>query len=297
MAKFLLILVLVITIPRWAQTLAQVDTFTIFSIPMTAIGEGIVLELACWFLIQAHGNAYEEAQRYKAAWTAHSDRMKEQGKTNHKPKTDPELSGYWQLMVLYYVLLGLTVLSQWPFLMSTLSGIPVTELLGYGMQWAYTLLLVFAPEIVTFALARSAHFGRICKRRRQERGKNVQSVGEKRGLWTFLDEQVGHLAQLRASWRSIYATSHSDELELPSVEQSVLPEAPIQTPMAELTPAERQARALELWQADPRLTQAQVAEQLGAARATIGNDYRALALAGIVRRNGHGVEVRTQDVE
>jgi len=40
-----------------------------------------------------------------------------------------------------------------------------------------------------------------------------------------------------------------------------------------------------------------VAEQLGAARATIGNDYRALALAGIVRRNGHGVEVRTQDVE
>jgi len=294
MAKFLLILVLVITIPRWAQTLAQVDTFTIFSIPMTAIGEGIVLELACWFLIQAHGNAYEEAQRYKAAWTAHSDRMKEQGKQNHKPKTDPELSGYWQLMVLYYVLLGLTVLSQWPFLMSTLSGIPVTELLGYGMQWAYTLLLVFAPEIVTFALARSAHFGRICKRRRQERDKNVQDAEERRGAWAFLGAQVGHLAELRAQWHTIFDTgAHEPDMlpkldePLPKLERDLSADA---RRRALLTVCSRNAGLL------PRQVATQFAPQFGVSRRTIGRDLEHLENAGHIRVNGHGVEVLDRKV-
>ena len=285
MAKFLLILVLAITIPRWAQTLAQVDTFTVFSIPMTAIGEGVVLEFACWLLIQAHGNAYEEAQRYKAAWTAHDERMQEQGKQNHKPKTDPELSGYWQLMVLYYVLLGLTVLSQWPFLMSTLSGIPVTDLLGYGMQWAYTLLLVFAPEIVTFALARSHHFGRICKRRRQERGKNVQDVTERRGLWVFLDEQVGHLMQLKAQLRNLPATQPATSVTEP------LPQPSSATDDTRLPRPERLEQLVAIYTAKPLLPHRQASEQLGVSRQQIGNDLAELERVGRIRRNGHGVEV------
>ena len=238
--KLLLILVLVITIPRWAQTLAQVDTFTIFSIPMTAIGEGIVLELACWFLIQAHGNAYEEAQRYKAAWAAHNERMQEQGKTNHKPATDPELSGYGQLMVLYYVLLGLTIVSQWPFLMSTLSGRPVTELLSYGLQWGYTLFLVIAPEVVTFALARAAHFGRICVRRRAERDKSEQGATEARGLWAIAGGLVSHVAQLREQWRTMSGTPEIPQVDTPqpeAVQEEVVVPSPT-WPLAEYEDAE-----------------------------------------------------------
>jgi len=196
MTKFLLILVLVITIPRWAQTLAQVDTFAVAGIPVTAIGEGIVLELACYFLIQAHGAAHEENQRYKADWEAHEDRMQEQGKKNRKPRKDPELSGSGQLMVLYYVLLALTVVSQWPFLMGTLTGQPVTELIGTRAQWGYTLFLVIAPEVVTFALARAAHYGRICARRQKARAKDGRDVQEAQGLWAFLGAQVRSVQNL-----------------------------------------------------------------------------------------------------
>ena len=64
-----------------------------------------------------------------------------------------------------------------------------------------------------------------------------------------------------------------------------------QEPVPELTPEERRERVTELWRANPMLTQAQVAETVGATRSTIGNDYRTLAEAGVLRRNGHGVEV------
>lgn len=216
MTKLLLLLVLIITIPRWAQTLAQVDKFSIFGIPATAIGEGIVLEIACYLLIIAHGNAYEETQRYRADWEAHEQRMQEQGKQNRKPKTDPELAGYGQLMALYYVLLGLTIVSQWPFLMSALTGQPVTALLSHYGQWGYTLFLVIAPEIVTFALARAHHYGRICARRRQERQVRTNKEREPSKFWAFLDAQVQHIAHLLDQMRG--NRSKSIQANEPSVQ-------------------------------------------------------------------------------
>jgi len=291
-----LLLVLIITIPRWAQTLAQVDKFTILDIPITAIGEGIVLEIGCYLLIVAHSNAYEEKQRYDAAWEAHDKAMQEQGKQNRKPRTDPELAGYGQLMVLYYALLGLTVLSQWPFLMGALSGRAVTELLHPWAQWGYTLLLVVAPEIVTFALARAAHFGRICARRRQERDKAGQSAQERRDVWALLRAQVGNLAQLRAQWRAMLgATGHAED----SPPEAPKPADNPPKPAGDLSTDARRSALLKVVARKPGLEPAQVAAQyapqFGVSRRTIGRDLEYLERAGRIRSNGHGVEVLSVD--
>ena len=292
MTKLLLILVLIITIPRWAQTLAQVDTFTIAGIPITAIGEGIVLEIACFYLINAYGKAYEEAQRYKAAWEAHDARMRDQGKQNHKPADDPELAGYKQLMALYYVLLGLTVVSQWPFLMSTLTGYPVTTLLPFSAQWGYTLFLVVAPEIVTYALARAMHFGRICKRRATDRDNVGQDAQAKRGLWAILGAQIGNLGELRAQWRTM-----RDITTQTVITTDTLSDKPdtITELRDDLSADARRDALIGVCKRNPGLKPAQVAAQfaepLGVSTRTVGRDLERLADAGRIRVNGHGVEV------
>ena len=76
--------------------------------------------------------------------------------------------------------------------------------------------------------------------------------------------------------------------DVPAVAPEPAPVAPV---VPGLAPDERRERVVAAWRDNPLLTQAEVAEMVGATRSTIGNDYRTLAEAGVLRRNGHGVEV------
>lgn len=160
----MILLILTITIPRWAATLAQVDKWSIWGVPITAIGEGIALELACYYIVAVYERVNAARASYAAWWADHDKAMAAQGKKNHKPKTDPELRGAGRLMVVFYILFVLTVGSQTPFIMAQLTGEPVNVLLTREPLWGYAFLLVVSPEIVTIGLAMAIHFDAVARR-------------------------------------------------------------------------------------------------------------------------------------
>jgi len=158
MGNILIWLILLVTIPRWAATLAQVDKYMALGIPITAIGEGIVLELGCWYIIRIFSATRAKAFAYRAWWEAHDGAMRDQGKRNRKPQNDPQLRGYQVLMVAFAGLLLLTLLAQTPFIMTQLSGGMVATLLTENLLWAYSIVLVVSPELMTAAIAVAIHY-------------------------------------------------------------------------------------------------------------------------------------------
>ena len=163
MGNILIWLILLVTIPRWAMTLQQVDTYQAFGIPITAVGEGIVLELGCWFIIQVYSDARKWALKYRADWEAHDERMQEQGKRNRKDKHEPHLRGYKVLMTAFVGLLFITLLAQTPFIMTQfLPGETIASILtDRRTLWGYSVVLVIAPEIMTAAVALANHYRRM----------------------------------------------------------------------------------------------------------------------------------------
>lgn len=183
MGEILIWLILLVTIPRWAATLAQVDKYTAFGIPVTAIGEGIVLELGCWFIVQVYSDARRWALKYRSDWEAHDERMREQGKHNWKPKGDPRLVGYKVLMVAFVCLLLLTLCAQTPFIMAQfLPGETMGTLLPRRVLWGYSLVLVVSPEAITAAVALALHYQRVVRRIAAEEGEGETSLQFSRAL-------------------------------------------------------------------------------------------------------------------
>lgn len=102
---------------------------------------------------------------------------------------------------------------------------------------------------------------------------------------------VGYAQALLAGRIEVPKADIKTPMETPKIADGpeAMPSEPEQVP--ELTPEARRERVIELWRDNPMLTQAQIAEAVGTTRSTIGNDYRTLAEAGVLHRNGHGVEV------
>ncbi len=306
MGKILIFLILITTIPRWAMTLAQVDDWQIWGVPITAIGEGIALEIACYYLVRVHSDAAQAMALYVSRWAQHDEAMKLQGKQNHKPKEHPELKGYRSLMGLFYLLFVLTLLTHAPFIMSQLTGTPTRELLSMGVLWAYAFLLVVSPEAVTVGIARALHFERVTQRVLVELGSEQRASieGEQRQPWWLRLARAW--AEVRETLMPRATLVHSGEppvritVEPPVDDANVARELlgavdhAIQDAKAENKLAkngERYSRELELWRADPLLTQAGVAERLGMSRQTVGRDFAEMSAMGMVKRNGQGVEV------
>lgn len=198
LGKALIMLILLVTIPRWAATLAQVDTWQIFGVTMTAIGEGIALELGMYYILTVYERVQAEVARYAAWWTDHDRAMTDQGKTNHKPEDLPEFKGAWKLMAVFYGLFALTVGSQTPFIMTQLTGEPVATLLERTPLWFYAFLLVVSPEVVTAGLAIAIHYDGVVKRRASNAPVTRQS-------WTVASI-AQQIALIRAALRSNVAT-------------------------------------------------------------------------------------------
>lgn len=161
MGRILIILILTMTIPRWALTLRQVDSFALAGVPIAAIGEAVVLEIGNFYLLQVYNRCRARAIRYRADWEALDERNREQGKTTRKAKTDSVTAGYWVLPVALMVLEGLTVMAQTPFIAGELLGQSATSLLDQ-IHWlaviAYAFILVISPGLMTVGIGFGVYY-------------------------------------------------------------------------------------------------------------------------------------------
>jgi len=162
--ELLILVVLLVSIPRWAETLAQVDAMTVFGIPVTALGQGIVIELGSYYILRVFNATRQAAAEYRAWWGAHDARMREQDKVNRKPENDPRLRGYQALMAAFLLLLALAFIAQTPFVMHMFTGRAVFDLLPYGLLWGYSAVLVVSPGVVIAALALGTHYHGIVRK-------------------------------------------------------------------------------------------------------------------------------------
>jgi hypothetical protein len=261
MANALLLLVLIITIPRWAMTLAQVDSFTLWSIPVTAIGEGIALELGAYLLARTHNRCAQAAAKYRAEWETHNAAMLAQGKRNRKPEHDPNLKGYGSLMALFYVLFALTVFSQTPFIMSVLTGDPVNALLARIPLWAYSALLVISPELITVALARAAHY--------------ILVLDNTSGKETLIDKAETLIALFTT--RITPRAPAGAPVDNPATE-SINVDPP--EPQPRITAHDRRRALMDIVAQGTRPTYADLGHRFGVSATTIGKDMAA------IKRNG-----------
>ena len=220
MGNILIWLILLVTIPRWAMTLQQVDTYQAFGVPITAVGEGIVLELGCWFIIQVYSDAKSEAHRYRAWLEAHIERMEEQGKHSRKPKEEPRLRGYKVLLVAFVLLLALTLLAQTPFIMAQfLPDETMADLLSRRLLWGYSIVLVIAPEVMTAAIALALHFHQVVDEIRYESGRakeksrrvaaQIERVSGQ--LWEWLRGRSAKTHELRSELEQVRTALHEKD--------------------------------------------------------------------------------------
>jgi hypothetical protein len=135
MGNILIFVILAVTIPRWALTLAQVDTFGVAGVPLAAIGEAIVLEFGVLYILSVFNRCRTHALQYQAEWAALNQRNIEQGKKTRKPPEDARMGGYLVLPAALLVLEILTIASQTPFIAGQLmSESAVTLLNDWGIS-------------------------------------------------------------------------------------------------------------------------------------------------------------------
>jgi hypothetical protein len=161
MGKILILVILAVTIPRWALTLQQVDTFALAGIPIAAIGEAVVLELGNFYLLRIYNKCRARAIKYKNDWEALDERNQEQGKTTRKSKTDSVTAGHWILPAALLILEGLTVAAQTPFIAGTLLNQSASDLLKQIHPLAviiYAFLLVVSPGLMTVGIGFGVHY-------------------------------------------------------------------------------------------------------------------------------------------
>ena len=237
MGNILIWLILLVTIPRWAMTLQQVDRYTILGIPIAAIGEGIVLELGCLYIIQVFSAAKAKALEYRAKWEAHTEAMEEQGKHNRKPENDPRLTGYKVLMGAFSTLLLLTLAAQTPFIMAQfLPDETMADLLSRQILWGYSFVLVISPEVMTAAIALALHYHGVVKRIDGDEEKSIFAaivaiVKDKRAVADVdtkaapqLPKGVRKQRATVTDWRAICAGMNGNraELDAGAVEELVI---------------------------------------------------------------------------
>jgi len=170
MGNLLIFVILAVTIPRWAMTLAQVDTFGFaiggHMIAIAAIGEAIVLEFGNLYVLRTFTRCQRQAFEYAAWWETHDQLMKDQGKTNRKPENNPKIRGYQILPLALLILEVLTLLAQTPFIAGQLLGRPAVDLLnqwGTGWVWGYAFLLVISPGVMTVAIGFAINYADVIK--------------------------------------------------------------------------------------------------------------------------------------
>ena len=204
MGNILIFVILAVTIPRWAMTLAQVDTFG-FSIgermiAIAAIGEAVVLEFGNLYVLRTFTRCQREAFVYKAWWEDHDQSMKSLGKTNRKPPYNPKIRGFRILPVALLILEVLTLLAQTPFISGQLLGQPAVDLLnqwGTGWVWGYAFLLVISPGIMTIAIGFAINYADVIKEIEAKKEK-VEIVPWHEHLRTWVVSLVRDLRALTA---------------------------------------------------------------------------------------------------
>jgi hypothetical protein len=166
MGNLLIFVILAVTIPRWALTLAQVDTFGVAGIPLAAIGEAVVLEFGNLYILSVFNRCRTYALQYQGEWEALNQRNIEQGKKTRKPPRDARVGGYLVLPAALLILEFLTIVSQTPFIAGQLMSESAVDLLNdWGMPavWGYALLLVISPGIMTVGIGFGIHYENVLR--------------------------------------------------------------------------------------------------------------------------------------
>ena len=201
MGNILIFTILAVTIPRWALTLAQVDTFGLTIggslIPIAAIGEAIVLEFGNLFILSVFTRCQRHAFQWQADWEKHDELMRDQSKHNRRPEHDPRIRGYSLLPAMLLTLETLTLLAQTPFIAGQLLGIPAVRLLnewGRFWVWAYAFLLVIAPGVMTIAIGFGINYDKVT---REIEGKGRTMAGQRQPVGDQLREWATGLLSRR----------------------------------------------------------------------------------------------------
>ncbi len=199
MGKLLIFTILLVTIPRWAMTLYQVDQFGITiagnTIALAAIGEALVLEFGNLFVLGIFNRCHRYDTEYHAKWKALDKQNKEAArpKTTRKLSHDPRISKYKILPLMLLALEMLTFLAQTPFVAGALLGRPAIELLrdwGMWAVWGYASLLVVSPGIMTIAIGTANSYETIMKVIEAEQAKRPQRLPLRDQIMTLLSARL-----------------------------------------------------------------------------------------------------------
>ena len=195
---------------------------------------------------------------------------------------------------------GKALVWDWLALVVSLCATVLSLLLAYGTlmdvksAWPGFITL-WGPLLAVLATALDAYAGL------SEYGLYCATYDKRYQVW----EQKYHSWCENIAIRDGLAVNLVSSVQLAPEDDALVleqpaPVAPVTEPapagLAHLTPDERRERLLALWSEHPRLTQADAGDMFGVSRQTIGADYRQLAEAGRVRRNGHGIEVLEEEV-
>ena len=225
MGKLLIFVILAVTIPRWAATLAQVDKFgvTVLGnfVAIAAIGEAIVLEFGNLYVLRQFTRCRQHSFEYHAAWEALDKSNQERDKpvTTRKPPYDPRIQGFKILPVALLSLECLTVLAQTPFIAGTLMGVEAISLLNqWGMWavWSYAFLLVISPGVMTIAIGFSQTYDQVMGQIDAEKAKReVQPPRRRRiadAFTALLEARIGRpVAEHEASTARSHARPIGDQ--------------------------------------------------------------------------------------
>jgi hypothetical protein len=172
--KFLILLVTLVTVPRFASAFRPIDDYLFAGMPVTALGMGLAMGLGTYFVIITYHQTQAMRAEYRAEWEAHDRRMAEQGKKNRRPSEPPGLKSAWTLYASFVALLALAVAVQSVWVLSRFRSVPVEELLKPWTLGVYSFAIVLAPEALVFAVSTAIHF-RHAMRQVGKKGKRAEA--------------------------------------------------------------------------------------------------------------------------
>lgn len=267
----ILLLILIVTVPRWAETLAQVDRLTLWGVPVTAIGEGIAFELIVFLLVTAYGRCSAAETEHAAKYERQQDEKEagERKRITLLPE-NPKLTGYERLIAWVIVMETLTVLCQVPFIVHRLTGLPVDQLLAFWsvgdvqpLVWGYGLMLVVTPGVATIAAARAVQY--MGAARVTKPGKTMKDRLE--ALIDWFTSIVDRVLDGGASVAPIASKTEP-------VEQRV-------------SFTDRRNMILKVLSERPDTTKVDMARRFGVSATQIGKDIQMLERTGRIEGNGH----------
>ena len=211
MINVLFLFLLIVTIPRYSGTFADIDTWEVFGVSVTAIGIAVVAGIGEYYLTKTRNRCRREKARYETEWKILDEANKSAGKKTRKADHIPELQN--SEIVLFGFLFALEAIglgTQVVHFVSVIRGQAITVTLPGPSLWIYVGALVAQVSVLQWALATASGYEETLKLL-SDQGKQQKAASEQRlGLRDLLDAafvraQAALLDQEAASEASSFA--------------------------------------------------------------------------------------------